>query len=385
MSSSRIQLVSLVCLLGETWASCTVHQNQGCTPSSDKNADQGSRPGPSIPLPEWGDFYANQKAEWYASPKVRDVCNNVLLYQSPQGGWPKNIDLSQPPTAATWAQIEKQHLANTIDNGATTLPMQFLAFMVAATGDERYRQAFQRGLDYLFAAQYPNGGFPQFFPALPKGYDRHITYNDQAMIRVLRLMRDIASQVPPFTFIDDQVRRKAYSSVEKGIECILRTQVREKGQLQVWCAQHDEITLAPAWARKYEPPSLSGSESVGIVQFLMEMPHPSAEVITAVESAIAWFRASAIKGIRKERFINSDGQPDIRVVSDPTALPLWARFYELDTHRPIFLGRDSTFHYQFGEIEYERRMGYNYLGYWPLRLLEKDYPHWKKRVHGHSP
>ena len=42
--------------------------------------------------------------------------------------------------------------------------MRFLALMVQATRDIRYRAAFDRGVDYLLAAQYPNGGWPQYFP-----------------------------------------------------------------------------------------------------------------------------------------------------------------------------------------------------------------------------
>ena len=59
------------------------------------------------------------------------------------------------------------------------------------------------------------------------------------------------------------------------------------GRLAAWCAQHDEHTLAPAPARKFEPVSLSGGESVGVVRFLMSLDEPSPEVIAAVEQAKA--------------------------------------------------------------------------------------------------
>lgn len=59
---------------------------------------------------------------------------------------------------------------------------------------------------------------------------------------------------------------------------------------------------------------------------------------------------------------------------------LWARFYELDTDRPIYVGRDSKVHYQLTEIENERRAGYLYAGTWPAKLLSADYPAWQKRV-----
>jgi len=93
---------------------------------------------------------------------------------------------------------------------------------------------------------------------------------------------------------------------------------------------------------------------------------------------VAWLRASAIPGIRVERFTNEAGEPDRRVVADTAAEPLWARFYELGTNRPIFLGRDSIVHYTFAEIERERRNGYSYYGSWARVLLGQEYPAWKQ-------
>ena len=119
--------------------------------------------------------------------------------------------------------------------------------------------------------------------------------------------------------------------MERGVDCVLRTQVQRDGQLTAWCAQHDEKTLAPAWARKYEPPSLSGHESAGIVRFLMEIERPTPAVIAAVEGAVAWFKAVAIHGVSVETFTDAEGRRDRRIVADPSAEPLWARFYELGT------------------------------------------------------
>ena len=230
---------------------------------------------------------------------------------------------------------------NTIDNDGTTLPMEFLARMVLPTGDARYRAAFERGVDYLLAAQYPNGGWPQFFP-LREGYYSRITYNDNAMIRVLTLLRDVAAGTPHYAFVDAGRRAKAGAAVARGLDVILRTQLKQGGALTAWCAQYDERTLEPAWARNYEPPTLSGSESVGIVRYLMEVDQPTPEVAAAVEGAVAWLKSVAIEGLRYEEVTLADGTRDRRVVADPSAPPLWARFYDLGTNRPIFTGRDKV-------------------------------------------
>ncbi|MDO8835078.1 MAG: pectate lyase [Vicinamibacterales bacterium] len=337
---------------------------------------QSAAPAPRVPT-RWGIGVLGNTPEWYGSAEARAVADSVLQYQSPQGGWPKSTDLAAPPQDTPDPGSGR---ANSLDNDATTLPMQFLALVANATGDVRYREAFARGVDYLLAAQYPHGGWPQFYP-LREGYYSRITYNDDAMVRVLIVLRDTAAGRPPYGFVDAERRAKAGEAVTRGIDCILRTQIRQRGMPAAWCAQHDERTFAPAWARSYEPPSLSGSESVGIVRFLMSIERPTPAIVAAVEGAAAWFKAVAIHGLRIEDSADAEGKRDRRVVADAAAPPLWARFYELDTNRPIFLGRDSIVRYVFSEIELERRLGYNYYGTWPATLLAEDHPRWRER-HG---
>lgn len=168
--------------------------------------------------------------------------------------------------------------------------------------------------------------------------------------------------------------------MERGLACILQCQVRVAGRLTVWCAQHDETTLAPAPARKYEHASLSGFESVGIVRFLMSLEHPSPEIVASVQAAMAWFEQAKLTGIR----IDHPPAPalphghDRVVVADPSAPPLWARFYEIGTNRPIFGGRDGVIRYTLAEVEPERRGGYRWYGDEPADLLAQDYPRWRR-------
>nr|AAW84076.1 pectate lyase [uncultured bacterium] len=327
----------------------------------------------------WGADVLRQKPEWYASREARTIADSVIQYQAADGGWPKNTDLGTPPTAESRAGAAADVTSSTIDNNGTTMPMQFLALVADATGEARYRASFLRGFDYLLAAQYPNGGWPQFFP-LRRGYYTHITFNDNAMVNVLTVLRDAAAGQAPYAFVDEPRRAKARAAVSRGIDVILKTQVKQNGKLTAWCAQHDEKTLAPAWARAYEPPSLSGSETVGIVRFLMEIEKPSPEIVAAIEGAVAWLKSVAIPGLRYESFTGADGQRDRRVVPDPSAGLLWARFYELGTNRPIFLGRDSVVRAALSDIERERRAGYAYYGTWPASLIAADYPRWRSTL-----
>ena len=324
-----------------------------------------------------------QPDAWHATAEARALAATVLLYQHESGGWPKNTDFSKPPTPNQLVQMRRGANAPTIDNGGTTTPLRFLARIISANTPEAARDArlaFARGFDYLLAAQYENGGWPQFFP-LREGYYTRITYNDNAMVNVLALLRDASRGEPPYAFVDAARRERASAAVAKGVDCILRTQVKQNGVLTAWCAQHDEKTLEPAWARKYEPPSLSGSESAGIVRFLMAIEKPSPEIVSAIEGAAAWFEKAKLTGIRVEKVRDAAGKSDRRVAAaTEDAPPLWARFYELGTDRPLFLDRDSVPHYDYAEITPERRTGYGYYGNWAATLLAKEYPRWRQRL-----
>jgi PelA/Pel-15E family pectate lyase len=321
-------------------------------------------------------------AAWYESDDARRIAENVLLYQRESGGWPKNIDMASVMSDDIKAAILKQKTEtdSTIDNGATYTQLKYLARVYGAHPDDRYKDAFINGVEYLLKAQYANGGWPQFFP-LHHGYYTHITYNDDAMIGVLELLRDIVKKKSTYAFVDDALRARAFAAVERGIDCILKTQVVVDGKLTVWCAQHDEVTFKPAAARAFEPVSLSGLESVGIVRFLMKIEHPSQHVIDAIESAVAWFEKTKIRGFRWQETPVGNGF-DRELRRDANSGPLWARFYEIGTNRPIFAGRDSVIRYDVSQIEAERRNGYRWYTDEPEKLLKVDYPAWRGKWRG---
>jgi PelA/Pel-15E family pectate lyase len=324
-----------------------------------------------------------QASEWHASPEALRIAEQVLLYQHDNGGWSKSIDMARPLTDDERRQVERRKgdlRESTIDNEATFQQMDFLARVHRATGQARYRRGVERGLEFLIRAQYANGGWPQY-PARDRGYHTQITYNDGAMANVLNRLFDIVEQQEPYDFLDEDRRQAARVALARGIQCVLDTQIRVEGRLTAWCAQHDKDTLEPAQGRSYEHPSISGSESVGIVRFLMRLDNPSPEIIQAIRSAVAWFEASKLHGIRLQTVSGPEYEHgrDRIVVEDTDAPALWARFYELGTNRPIFSGRDGVIRHDLADIEHERRNGYSWLGGYATALLEREYPQWERR------
>jgi PelA/Pel-15E family pectate lyase len=313
--------------------------------------------------------------EWFASDEGKELTANILSFQAELGGWPKNIDTVSHPYPG-----DKKDLEPTFDNSATTDELRFLAHAYRATKNEQHLQAFQRGLDYILSAQYKNGGWPQSFPP-GKGYPRFITFNDDAMVRVLLFVRSVARD-DLYDFLPAERRAACQTAFDRAIPCILKCQIRIDGKPTVWCAQHDEVDFRPQHARTYELPSFSGQESVGIVRLLMSLDQPSPEVTASVEGAIAWFEKSKLTGIRQKYERDPLGRRGWNkiVVADTEAKPLWARFYDLEECRPMYVDRDGIPKRDIAEIGYERRNGYSWLTERPRVLLEVEYPAWKQRV-----
>ncbi|WP_211243797.1 pectate lyase [Runella limosa] len=312
------------------------------------------------------------------------VAERMLLFQRNNGGWPQpggdpiNYDLVLTSTQKATLLAEKAKLDATIDDKATTREINALVSAFKKTQNTAYLKAAENGIKYLLTAQNSAGGWGQFFPDT-SGYHKHITYNDQAMMDVMWIFKNIIDGKKDFDAVKTLIPQ-AKAAMAKGIDCILKTQYVQQGKLTAWCAQHDRKTLLPAKARAFELASLSGNESVGIVQFLMAIDNPSPEIKRAIQAAVAWLDSVKIVGIRVDNVVDAS-QPkgkDRIVVADPTST-LWARFYELDTNKPFFTGRNSVPKATLAEIENERRVGYAYYGNWPVKLLSTEYPNWVQK------
>ena len=230
---------------------------------------------------------------YFKTDEARQVGDQLLLYQRVTGGWPKNIDMARPLTSDEQAQLlidKEKPDDSTTDNDATNIQMMFLARLYQYTKDSRYREAFCKGVEYLLSGQYENGGWPQFWPEM-HGYQIHITYNDNAMANTLILLRDIVAQKEPYQgdLTNQALRKRMAKAFDKGIDCILATQIVTDGEPTVWCQQHDRETLKPAPARAFELPSYCSSESALLTRILLELPNPDDRVKKAVHAAMRWF------------------------------------------------------------------------------------------------
>jgi PelA/Pel-15E family pectate lyase len=361
---------------------------------ADKDAFQAElkRAGVSTPTEPPHGFGArslplNREATWYASADALRIADNVVSFQTPAGGWGKNFDLSKGPRVPGERYAPNNvsrflspddfdtpkepdwNYIGTIDNDATITQIEYLAKVVSAAGAEHgapYRAAFLRGVQYLLSAQFPNGGWPQVWP-LEGGYHDGITYNDNAMVQVMGIMRGIADGRDEYAFVPAEVRAQARAAFDRGIQCILATQLKSGGKLAVWAQQYDALSLQPISARNYEMPALCGSESDDVMILLMDqLPNPTAAEQRAIRAAAAWFKKTAIYGQAYGRTANGRG-----LTPTPGAGPIWSRYYQLDTDTPIFGDRDRSIHDDLNELSAERRNGYGWYNSEPQNALDQ--------------
>lgn len=315
------------------------------------------------------------------SAQMKDtLAEKIVLYQLPVGGWGKQlndksvVNYNMPVDKNLLRKIKAtgdDHA--TIDNNATSREINILIKAYAATKNPEYLKSAEKGIHYLLLMQYDNGGFPQYYPNTGL-YRKQVTYNDNAMINALTVLYNVAEGKNDFDAVDSKLREKSKAALQKGIECILKTQVLQKESPSIWADQYNEITLQPDKARAFEPISLATGESVGIIRFLMMQP-ATPEIQKSVNAAIEWFKDNKIEGYSYN--VGQQNGKTVRILAEDKNSVIWARFYDIHTNKPLFGDRDGSVKYNYNDVSEERRNGYSWFGDSPQKLIDKEYPKWK--------
>ena len=282
--------------------------------------------------------YVRKDDSWFGTSESIEVADAIVNYQLSDGGWRRKMS----DTSATndWAK-------SSIDSHATWGQVRVLARVYNATGTEKYKTAALKGIDALIKNQYSNGGWPQIFGG--SGYHSQITYTGNAMTGVLLVIRDCAYQTGDFAFIDSTYQAKAQTALEKGVDCILKTQIKSNGKLTGWCQQHDKNTLAPTTGLAHEPAAISCPETVNIVKFLRGIQGKSASVYAAIDAAIEWMYTAKVT--------NSSGSTT------------WARFYDISSNKPVFGDSDGKTYSDISQISSSLQSSYTWYGSWPSNFV----------------
>jgi len=362
----------------------------------------------------------DQPKSFYSTRRARQIADNLLAYQQLAGGWDKNVDMVNN---ADWYYLDNNEGSNyfsspyysTLDNDSTHVQLQFLGKVISAGArDQKYMDSFYRGLQYVLRAQYPSGGFPQFFDPTRAGYWSEITINDDAMASVMELLEDIYQQEWHMSFLakDMEMYAAAVRARNMAIECILRAQQKVRGldirphdqfgnfswlgntalppngtpdqELTIWSQQHHITSLVPTQGRAYEMPCLAGMESVSIIEVLMRIPNPGPRIRFAINSSMNWYRRTAMVGYMQERtfhqkYLARGSLREMYYTGNPGDM-VWGRFYEIVTGTErLHTGRDTQVVWDMYEITESGRAGYMNIHDRGKRLFPQ-YEQWLKRL-----
>jgi len=225
--------------------------------------------------------------------------------QLESGGWDYRIEFN-PAERKKWNyRLDPSPGArniSTYDDDNTQAALRLLMAVYKTRPDAETKAALDYGLEALLKSQYPNGGWPQRYPGPPEGYYRYYTYNDNTIADLVRTMTQAWQQ-----FGD----KRHLEAVRRAGDFMILSQRPEPQP--VWAQQYD-LEMKPAWARKFEPPSVCSGESAGVIRSLIQIYLVTADekYLKPIPAAIAWFRRSEIAPGR------------------------WARFYELQTNKPLY-------------------------------------------------
>ena len=292
--------------------------------------------------------------------------------QLDSGGWTYSIEFDPKRNRQRYHHLVEAKAPNvnrlrnttTFDDNNTQSATRLLMAVDRHVDDPVIDKAVERALKCFLAAQYKDGpwdgAWPQRYPPPSKGYGRYPTFNDGTMSDCVRTMLAAYKQYEKQEYLD---------SVKRCMEFYLRSQ--QPAPQSAWAQQYDE-NLKPAWARRFEPPSITGGESSGNMQLLMDMYIELGDerYMSAVGKAIEWYKRSRIGGTEKKG--------------------VWARFYEPETDRPLYFTRkyklvytddDLPIHYSFkSNYGVNKRMRY----YEQVKERGREY-YLEKRSHRKTP
>jgi PelA/Pel-15E family pectate lyase len=288
------------------------------------------------------DAYAATGEQGYLAA-ARETARGLLRGQLESGGWTYSVEFdteARSKHAYREAGGKGGRNVTTLDDDTTQSALRFLIRLdeTLSFGDAAIHEAVRYGIGCLLRAQYPNGAWPQGyhefpdparFPVIPASYPeswsrtwpgsqqywQRYTFNDQALADTIDLMFEAARVYGRGDEATSAMGERCRAGAVRAAGFILLAQMPEPQP--AWAQQYD-VEMHPAWARKFEPPSVTGGETQGILEVLLRVYRQTGDhrYLEPVPRALEYLRRSRL----------ADGR--------------LARFYELRSNRPLYFTRD---------------------------------------------
>ncbi|MFA6240993.1 MAG: pectate lyase [Candidatus Hydrogenedentales bacterium] len=281
--------------------------------------------------------------------------------QLQSGGWDYRIEFAPDKRAKVAYRVGGGGTKNisTLDDNTTQSAVRFLMRLDKALGekDAAIHESVSYALEKLLQAQYPNGAWPQRFneppdPAMypvlkaayPETWSRTFpnidyktfyTLNDNTLADTIATMLDAHRAYGDARYVD---------AAKKAGDFLILAQMPHPQP--AWAQQYD-ADMHPAWARKFEPPAITGGESQGAMRILLSLYHATGEerFLEPIPRALAYLKSSL--------------RPDGKI----------ARFYELQTNKPLYFTKDYVIAYDDSDMPTH----YSFVGGHDLATIEKSH------------
>lgn len=301
------------------------------------------------------DVYEATRDNYYLDA-AREVANALVRGQYCSGGWDYFVEFDPQKRAEFPYRADKRcgergaprsERPTTLDDNVTQAAVRLLMRVDRDLGfkDPQIHEASRFALDSLMKAQYPNGAWPQRYAQFPdparfsvkrasypdawprtwpgSDYQTHYTFNDDSTVDMIDAMLEAAR-------IYNEPRYLA--SAEKGGAFILLAQMPEPQP--GWAQQYDR-DMHPAWARRFEPPSVTGGEAQSVMRGLVLLFRETGKrkYLEPLARALPYYHRSLLPAV--------ENPSEIRRRACPGQTPCLARFAELKTNRPLYITKGT--------------------------------------------
>jgi PelA/Pel-15E family pectate lyase len=294
---------------------------------------------------------------------AREAGKALIYGQLASGGWTASIDFD--PQGARIGQYRngkgRGRNNSTLDDGISQTAIQFLAQLDEALGfkDPAVHKAVTIASDALLKAQFPCGAFPQVwtgpvpviackmasFPDYDwrtegqiKNYWDMFTLNDGLAGTATTTLLELHA-----VYQDD----KYLAALRRLGDFLILAQMPDPQP--AWAQQYSH-DMQPIWARRFEPPAVTGGESQDVLETLLRIYHITGDkkYLAPIPRALAYLKESEL----------TDGR--------------LARYYELQTNKPLYMTRrGNEYSLTYDDSNLPNHYGWKVAS--RLAAIQKDY------------
>lgn len=264
-----------------------------------------------------------------------DAAYALIYGQLPSGGWRNHIRFN-PPKADPRHYYEEigGYQVSSLDDDQSQSAIRFLAHVDKALNfrNREINQATRFALDEMMAAQFSNGAYPQGWigPQEPRPvvkanyptYDWRTENRDPEYWKYYTLNDNVGRFVGRTLYEAYQIYgdERYMASLRRLGDFFILAQMPAP---QPGWAQQYNFDMTPVWARKFEPPAITGGESQGVMETLMDIYEYTgdAKYLEPVGPALEYYKSCVL--------------PDGRL----------ARYYELQTNKPLYMTHEYVLTY----------------------------------------